>query len=262
MPNQAMVPYIQTLDTIRPHIKALIPPHVRRTLSEARFSSMLLASIGASKNLQKCSPKSIMTFALEAAGLGLTPGGPLAQIHPVPYKGTCKAIIDFKGLIALARRSGIITRVHADVVKENDTFSYAMTPWPTLRHEIDLKSDRGATIAAYCISQMPSGEDMITVIDMDTIQKAKASSPSARSGYGPWVEHFDPMAMKTAIKRQSKLWQSCDLIEGAWALEDDGQASGLIPPETLLAAQEDTAAITGEVVDAADSALALIEAQK
>ena len=54
--------------------------------------------------------------------LGLEPGGALGEGYLVPYGSTCQFIPGYRGLIALARRSGQIVSLEAHVVHQHDTF--------------------------------------------------------------------------------------------------------------------------------------------
>lgn len=69
------------------------------------ISSVLLA-VAESKQLQECSPQSIAVSALRAAGLRLNCDPAIGQAYLVPYKGKATFIAGYKGLQAMAIRTG------------------------------------------------------------------------------------------------------------------------------------------------------------
>jgi recombination protein RecT len=82
-----------------------------------RFKRIVLQSINRNPALRKCTPNSIVDAAAEAARLGLEPSGAIGGAHLVPYGDTAQLIVDYRGLVELARRSGEIAAIDAAIVR-------------------------------------------------------------------------------------------------------------------------------------------------
>jgi recombination protein RecT len=171
-----------------------------------------------------CTPQSLLACVMTCAQLGLEPDQFLGQAYLVPFKdnksGTtiCTLIPGYRGYIALARRSGEMQTVSAQVVYERDEFNLAYGINDTLEHRPNLSGDRGKPIGAYCVFKYKDGGysfDFLPVTDID-----KVRSRSRASNDGPWVTDWDEMAKKTVIKRHSKLAPLSVEFQRAVALED------------------------------------------
>lgn len=135
---------------------------------------------------------------LTCSQLGLEPDG--RRAHLIPYGKTCQLIIDYKGLVELAMRSGEVSNIHADVICENDEF--LCDRGQIVKHEIDYRKERGSVFAAYAICRFKDGSEkseVMSVMEIDAIRKR-----SRASGSGPWVTDYNEMAKKTVFRRLSK----------------------------------------------------------
>ena len=83
-----------------------------------------IATTAMEKNpkIKTCTTASIINCLMDCATLGLEPDG--RRAHLIPYKTECKLILDYKGLVELVFRTGLVSKIQADVVCENDQFSY------------------------------------------------------------------------------------------------------------------------------------------
>ena len=104
------------------------------------------------------------------------------------------------GLAELVRRNGDVTKIHCDVVRENDEFEYDMGEIST--HKYKFNADRGEVIAAYAMVQFKDGAKQVEVMSLDEINKIRNSSQGKNQK--PWTQHFDEMAKKTVFRRLSK----------------------------------------------------------
>lgn len=189
-------------------------PAVRAKLAEAAGKAMRpedlirLALVAASRSpdLAKCSRESILRSLLDAAALGIQPGGLMGRGYLVPRKnrqnGTIECSFDpgWRGLIDIARRSGQIRRIEAHVVYERDEFTVRRTPLTEIEHVPCELDDPGPVRAAYAAAEFVDGSVQIEIVsrrDIDKIRKMGA-------GGGPWASWFDEMARKTAVRRLCK----------------------------------------------------------
>ena len=136
---------------------------------------------------------------MDCSQLGLEPDG--RKVHLIPYGDKCTLIIDYKGLVDLARRSGKIADIHADVVYENDLFKYSYGTDGSLVHKPSL-TDRGKPIAAYSFVLLKDGASSYEVMNFDEVDAIHKRSKAGKSG--PWITDWAEMAKKTVFRRHSK----------------------------------------------------------
>lgn len=139
-----------------------------------------------------------MRCLLDLSAFGLEPDG--RRAHLIPYKDQCTLVIDWKGLAELAMRSGLISKLHADIVCENDEFVYDLGEVKS--HKVDFRKPRGEMFAAYALAQTKTGEVFAAVLSKDEVDSVRKRSRTGSSG--PWVSDYNEMAKKTAFRRLSK----------------------------------------------------------
>jgi len=186
----------QTLSgtAMREQFARALPKH----LSPERFCRIAITALTRTPKLAECTQESLMKCLLDLSAFGLEPDG--RRAHLIPYKDQCTLVIDWKGLAELAMRSGIIAKLHADIVCENDVFAYNLGEIKC--HEIDFRKPRGDMYAAYALAQTKTGEVFVAVLSKDEIDAVRKRSRSGSSG--PWVTDYAEMAKKTAFRRLSK----------------------------------------------------------
>lgn len=188
---------------------------------QERFARTVLSVVANDKSGQliKCSPRSIIGAALQAAQLGLTPGV-LGEAWLVAYKGECTFQVGYKGLIALAARAGIT--IQAFSVYDRDEFSYELGLTQTLTHK-PADGDRGEPHHWYAVAKdRASGQLMgFAVVDKFEVEKRRKMNPAVKAGKrSPWDDNYDAMALTKAVRAVCKfLPMSVDM--GA-ALASDG----------------------------------------
>ena len=171
-----------------------LPSH----LTPERFARIAITALTRTPKLLDCTPESLMRCLLDLSAFGLEPDG--RRAHLIPYGAQCTLVIDWKGLAELAMRSGVIAKLHADVVCENDTFEYNLGAITC--HKIDFRKPRGEVYAAYAMAQTKTGEVFVAVLSKDEVEAVRKRSRSGTSG--PWVSDWNEMAKKTAFRRLSK----------------------------------------------------------
>lgn len=174
-----------------------------RHLSPDRFTRVALTSLMKVPKLKECTHTSVLKCMLDLSSLGLEPDGRMAHLIPYENKkaGTveCQLIIDYKGLIALAKRSGEVATWRAETVCENDHFKYKNG---VVEHEIDFRKPRGNAYAFYSHVVRKDGVEEFEVMHMDDVLAIKKRSRAGQ--YGPWNTDFNEMAKKTVVRRHSK----------------------------------------------------------
>lgn len=162
-----------------------------------KFVRTIRTALLRSPNIANCDPSSVIQCCMDLATVGLTPDG--RRAHLIPFKNKCQLIVDYKGLIELAKNNGDVSLWRADKVCENDEFTYENG---LVSHKPDFRKPRGSVFAFYSHVKYKDGTDDYEVLHMDEVEAIKKRSKAGNSG--PWVSDFDEMGKKTAIKRHSK----------------------------------------------------------
>ena len=183
-----------TSDKMREQFAAALPKH----LTPERFTRIAITALTRTPKLVECTQASLMRCLLDLSSLGLEPDG--RRAHLIPYKDQCTLIIDWKGLAELAMRSGIIAKLHADIICESDDFAYDLGE--ITRHVVNWRAPRGAMYAAYAMAVTKDGAKFCAVMTKDEIDAVRQRSRSSNNG--PWVTDYNEMAKKTAFRRLSK----------------------------------------------------------
>lgn len=226
----------QALQSRQKDLAAMLPRH----MTAEQMTRLALIALNGQPKLLQCDPPSIVQAVMTAASLGLTIGGQYGtEAYLVPYGKACQLIVSYKGMISLARRSGQIKTIEAHCVYERDTLEYELGLSPKLVHHPHRGADRGDVVAAYAVAHFTDGGYQLELLWRDEIDTVRKSSKAGNSG--PWVEWFDEMARKTAIRRLAKfLPLSADFSE-AMAIEDGAmQSAGMTATQIVEALPEST----------------------
>lgn len=201
--NETLVKQSKTIRDLltRPDILEQLNNALPKHITAERFSRVALTTIMQNDNLLNCDTGSIMKSLIQSAALGLEIDGTLGHAYLIPYGGKATFQVGYKGLIALARRSGEIKSFCAQVVYSEDGFEFEYGTSEKLSHK-PAKGDRGDMVGAYAIVHYKDGGysfDYMSKIDIDKVRKRSKASSS-----GPWVTDYDEMARKTVAKRLAK----------------------------------------------------------
>jgi recombination protein RecT len=206
-----------TSDFFRQQVALVLPRHV----TPERFVRVAISALGRVPKLAQCTPESVMKCMMTCSELGIEPDG--RRAHLIPYKDQCTLILDYKGLVELAKRSGDVSSIFAQTVCDNDFFEYNTGE---VTHKIDFKKDRGTMYAVYCVVLFKDGgkhTEVMTKAEIDRIRQR-----SRASGNGPWVTDYDEMAKKTVFRRASKWVVLSPEIQDALDKEDDSKLPSLV----------------------------------
>lgn len=194
-------------EQLQGEIAKVLPRH----MSAERMARVAITAMTRTPDLAKCTQQSFFKCLLDLSSWGLEPDG--RRAHLIPYRnnraGTveCQLILDYKGIVELAFRSGFVKNIHADVVREGDLFEFSLgkvtkhTPWAFLPQDMRAGAS-GEIIAAYCIVEMKGDAVKHEVMTREEIDGIRNRSKAGKSG--PWVTDYPEMAKKTAFRRVSK----------------------------------------------------------
>lgn len=203
-----------------------LPKH----MTPERFARVALTALNRVPKLRECTQASLMRCLMDCSAMGLEPDG--RRAHLIPYGTECTLILDYKGIVELARRSGDVASIHADIVCENDEFEYDMGD--VKRHKIDFRSPRGKVYAAYAVATLKDGSRQAAVMTRDEIESIRGRSRAGQKG--PWVSDWNEMAKKTAFRRLSKWLVLSPEIRDA--IDIDDAHSGIIETTAIPARVE------------------------
>lgn len=197
-------------------IARALPKH----MSADRMARVAITALTKTPALNECEPASFFKCLLDLSAMGLEPDG--RRAHLIPFRNNkrnvteCQLIVDYKGLVELAYRSGEIASIHTDVFCEGEEF--IEDRGKVISHRIDRSKQRGKPLGAYCIVTFKSGSEKHEVMGIHEIEAIRKRSRSGSSG--PWVTDWSEMARKTVFRRASKwLPLSSEILE---AFERDG----------------------------------------
>lgn len=197
--QQAMRSIKGLLEQSKSAIASRLPKH----LTADRILKTALTAINKTPKLLECTKESLMLSIMQAAELGLEPGGALGEGYLVPYKSTCQFIPGYRGLISLARRSGQILSIEAHVVYEKDEFNCTLGLDPKLEHTPAWEEvDPGKMRFVYAVAKLKDGGVQFEVMSRAQVEAIRQKSKAGNNG--PWVDHYDEMARKTVVRRLFK----------------------------------------------------------
>lgn len=202
--------------TLRQHLEspvfaAQVAKALPRHLTPDRFIRIACTTLMRTPKLANCDQASFFNSLLTLSQLGLEPDG--RHAHLIPFRNNtrncteCQLIIDWKGLAALAMRSGLVSNLHADVVREGDLLEYSAGKLKAhvphfLRRDAAKPAAEGKLFAVYCVAEFKDGSSKADVMSLAEVNAIRARSRSGQSG--PWVTDYNEMAKKTVFRRLSK----------------------------------------------------------
>ena len=186
----------------RPAVKNKIAELVGKNSSAFATSVMQIAQ--GNSMLATATPESIFSAACMSATLNLPINANLGFAHIVPFRNKklnrieAQFQIGWKGYVQLALRTGqfkhiAVSEIHeGQLVKKN----------PLTGHEFNFDDNWDKEIIGFAsYFQLLNGfEATLYMSRQETIAHGTRYSQSFKKNYGPWVDNFDGMAMKTVIK--------------------------------------------------------------
>lgn len=236
------------LEQLQPQLVTALP----RGMDVARFTRTVWSVVRESSvrarpdqpTLLEATPASVVSGVFKAAQLGLELA--LDHAYLIPFRnsktGTVEAqfILGYKGIIALARRSGAVETIVARAVHPGDHFeySYGLTA-DVLSHRPDGDPEQLLT-HVYAIARYVGGGYNVEVLTKGQVDSYRKRSHARSSG--PWVTDYESMALKTVIRRLQR-WlpltvEETQLLhsdERVYSLADRGDTITVEPDDTPLA---------------------------
>lgn len=244
------------IQQMRPEIARALPKH----LNPDRMARIATTALRQTPALARTTPESFLGALLTASQLGLEPG-PTGEAYLVPYGNVCTFVPGYRGLIRLARNSGQLRDIWAEVVFANDEFEYSLGLHRDLIHK-PAKGDRGNATYVYAAAELTDGGRPFVVMSVDEVEAIRSRSKAGRNG--PWVTDWNAMAKKTVVKQLAKWLPLSAEVSAAMSLDGSvrtevGDLADVVPafidgevePAAVEPAPTTTDADYGDLLDAA-----------
>lgn len=179
---------------------------------EQTFAIQQIEKNDHSLRIAEANKKSLLMAMANVANVGLSLNPATKYAYLVPRDNAIHLDISYIGLIKIATDTGSIKWAKAEIVRENDTFTYkGINELP--QHEMNPFGDRGAVIGVYCVAKTVDGDFLTDTMSLQEINEVRATSKAQGSSYSPWNTFFTEMCKKTIIKRASKTWPKTETME-------------------------------------------------
>ena len=129
----------------------------------------------------ECEPLSLLGGLMQCASLGLEPNTVLGHAYLIPFRNNRKnvtevqLIIGYKGLIDLARRSGHITSLSANIhYADDEMWEYEEGTESRLRHRPGAQ--KGEKLHAYAIAKFKDGGHAYVVLPWAKVMDIRDNS--------------------------------------------------------------------------------------
>ena len=220
-------------DKYKKEFSLALPKH----LTVDRFVRIALTALTRTPKLAMCDERTMMLSLLTLSSLGLEPDGRRAHLIPFENKKAgrvdCQLIIGYQGLVELVRRSGEVSNIHADIVHENDEFTFEYGSNGHLKHKPSF-TGRGKAICAYSYVKLKDGSDDFSVMGLDEVNDVRDKSQGYKSAIQynkdhPWISNYAEMAKKTAFRRHAKWLPLSPELRETIEKDDEGEIN--VTPE-------------------------------
>lgn len=164
----------------------------------ASFMSSIISAVSMNKSLSECEPMSVISSAMIAATLDLPINPSLGMAHIVPYKGVGTFQMGWKGFVQLALRSGQYRTINATPIYEGQIKAHNQ-----FTGDMEFVNERkSAKIIGYLLYfKLLNGFEKYHYWTKEQCEAhGKRYSAAYKKNFGPWVDMFDDMALKTVVK--------------------------------------------------------------
>lgn len=214
----ASVKHLLLNDAARGQLSAVAAKH----MEPERMMRVVANAIRTTPKLQQCEPMSFLGALMQCAALGLEPNTIMGHAYLIPFDKSKKVgnqwvkvpevqlVVGYKGLMALARRSGEIVSIDALIHYDDDEhWLYRRGTNAVLEHTPGPEA--GKPLHVYAIAHFKDGGHAYVVLPWAKVIQRRDGSQgwqqAVRNGAtdkSPWSTHIEAMAKKTAIRELAK----------------------------------------------------------
>lgn len=192
-------------DAMRKQLTMALPKHI----TVDRLIRVALTSINKVPALLDCTQDSVFAAIIESAQLGLMPDGILGEGYLIPYGNVCQFQPGYRGLISLARRSGQVSDIYAELVSKLDKFEVTYGLKKTMVHEPDIDNPDRLMVdehnqipdlrGAYAVVIFTDGTVNYEYLPLARMIALRQSSKANKSSRSPWNT---PLAVPEMYRKQ------------------------------------------------------------
>lgn len=221
---------LDVLGRYKRSIDAMLP----KLIDPKRFAWLAVTAVRGNPRLAECTPASFINAVMLATQMGVEIRRDSAYL--IPFGKECTLLIDFKGKIGIARRSGKVGGIQAVTIRERDAFEWKYTvDGVSFKHEpfangILSPEERGRIVGVYAFAHLTDGgvqfRDPMSLSEIDRIRKRSRAGVASMTlddifkaheltedgkqaiwqswqykdpRRQPWCTDFEAMALKTVL---------------------------------------------------------------
>jgi len=173
-------------------------------MNKTRFTQNALAVLNESKDLQQCSPQSVVIGLMKGAFLGLDFF--MKDCYLIKYGTTANFQTDYKGEMKLAKKYSInpIKDIYAKLVREGDVFTEKVVDGKQTVTFEPISFNDGKTIGAFAVAYYEDGSMIYETMSEKEIEETRKNY-SKMANSKAWKLSWGEMAKKTVLRRLMKL---------------------------------------------------------
>lgn len=206
----------KTLDGRREELIKILP----KGIDPDRLIGAALTAVTKTPKLLECDTISVYSALLQAGRLGIVPDSVIGEAYLIPYGKNCNLVMGYKGLLSLAKRTGKVKAIWAEVVFEKDEFKEVKGLHRNLIHDPNPDTDPAKDVPThfYAIIQYTNGGFNYVVMKKSEIDfiKNKYGGKNSQS----WADSYCEMGKKTVTKRLLKTEDLSPELKAAITLDD------------------------------------------
>lgn len=228
-------------------------------MDPVRLYRIMMLAANKSPKIYEVPVRQVLGQLLTVAGLGLEPNTPHGHVYLIPFEETVwnketrkrdkkqmslQIVTGYQGFAELFWRSGIVTRLHADVVLPGDEFDFSYGTDAFLKHKpMGRASENDSPSWAYVHLDMMLGQGVkgqsFEVMPWQDVLRIRNNSQAYRKALAakekaekerwnlpaawteaPWIKHEREMGKKTPLRRLAKTQTKTPEIAGVTAMEE------------------------------------------
>jgi recombination protein RecT len=155
--------------------------------------------------------ESLQNSIINVASIGISLNPAQKHAYLVPRDSKVCLDISYMGLLHLAMKTGSILWGQAKLVYANDKYENTGIDSAPI-HVQQTFGEKGAIVGVYCTVKTAEGAYLTEEMDIEALDKVKATSKAAK---GPWKTWPEEMMRKTVVKRGSKYWPDRERLSSA-----------------------------------------------
>lgn len=227
--SKDMASQSKSLESVLPHgmdVKRFMRTTINAIQTHAQSAALMAADRG-----------SLFSACQKAAGDGLLLDGKEATL--VTFKNQVTYMPMVQGLVKLARNSGEIKNILAEVVFEKDEFQYRPGIDEQPMHAPDwFADDRGAPVGCYAVVTTRDNEKIVRVLPKSRIMAIAAGGRNGHQYTPGKGAHFEEWWKKTAIKNVLKYAPKSTELDRALEADNEHYDPDAVPPSYTPPAQK------------------------